>query len=49
MSKYDPLGDYLRCCNKSVISLSFENSQARERTQLLMDIANQENGIVIGT
>ena len=27
----------------------FENSQARERTQLLMDIANQTDGIVIGT
>ena len=29
--------------------ITYENSQARERTQLLMDIANQENGIVIGT
>ncbi len=27
----------------------YENSQARERTQILMDIANEENGIVIGT
>ena len=27
----------------------FENAQARERTQVLMDIANAENGIVIGT
>ena len=27
----------------------FENAQARERTQILMDIANQQNGIVIGT
>jgi NAD+ synthase (glutamine-hydrolysing) len=27
----------------------FENSQARERTQLLMDIANKELGIVLGT
>ena len=27
----------------------FENAQARERTQVLMDIANQTNGIVIGT
>ncbi|MBO5668127.1 MAG: NAD(+) synthase [Lentisphaeria bacterium] len=27
----------------------YENSQARERTQILMDIANQVNGIVIGT
>ena len=27
----------------------YENTQARERTQILMDIANQYNGIVIGT
>jgi len=27
----------------------YENTQARERTQILMDIANKENGIVIGT
>lgn len=27
----------------------FENGQARERTQVLMDIANQVNGLVIGT
>ncbi len=30
-------------------NIVFENSQARERTQILMDIANQINGIVIGT
>lgn len=29
--------------------VTYENSQARERTQLLMDVANQENGLVIGT
>jgi len=29
--------------------VTYENTQARERTQLLMDIANQENGMVIGT
>ena len=29
--------------------MTYENSQARERTQILMDIANQKNGIVIGT
>ena len=29
--------------------VTYENAQARERTQILMDIANQENGIVIGT
>ncbi|MFI3301596.1 MAG: NAD(+) synthase [Rikenellaceae bacterium] len=30
-------------------SVSYENSQARERTQILMDISNMEGGIVIGT
>ena len=29
--------------------VTYENAQARERTQILMDIANQEGGIVIGT
>ena len=32
-----------------VHDVTYENSQARERTQILMDIANQEGGIVIGT
>ncbi|MCH5325329.1 MAG: NAD(+) synthase [Eubacterium sp.] len=31
------------------LSVVYENAQARERTQVLMDIANQHNGIVIGT
>ncbi|MCF0228271.1 MAG: NAD(+) synthase [Parasporobacterium sp.] len=30
-------------------SVTYENGQARERTQVLMDIANQTNGMVIGT
>ena len=29
--------------------VTYENSQARERTQVLMDIANQVNGMVVGT
>lgn len=29
--------------------VTYENSQARERTQILMDIANKTNGMVIGT
>ncbi len=29
--------------------VTFENAQARERTQVLMDIANQTNALVIGT
>lgn len=33
----------------SVHDVTYENSQARERTQLLMDIANRKNGLVIGT
>ena len=33
----------------NVHDVTFENSQARERTQILMDIANQTNGIAIGT
>ena len=28
---------------------AYENAQARERTQVLMDVANMENGLVIGT
>lgn len=29
--------------------VTYENIQARERTQILMDVANQEGGLVIGT
>lgn len=29
--------------------VAYENSQARERTQILMDVANMESGLVIGT
>lgn len=29
--------------------IAFENAQARERTQVLMDVANQTGGIVVGT
>ncbi len=32
-----------------VHDVTYENSQARERTQVLMDIANQMNGLVVGT
>lgn len=32
-----------------VHDVTYENSQARERTQILMDIANQTQGLVIGT
>lgn len=33
----------------AVHDVTYENSQARERTQILMDLANKENGMVIGT
>lgn len=29
--------------------ISYENAQARERTQILMDLANMHNGLVVGT
>lgn len=32
-----------------VHDVTYENSQARERTQVLMDLANQENAILVGT
>ncbi|WP_125143320.1 NAD(+) synthase [Clostridium transplantifaecale] len=35
--------------DSSVHDVTYENSQARERTQVLMDLANQYNGMVIGT
>jgi NAD+ synthase (glutamine-hydrolysing) len=33
----------------AVRDITYENVQARERTQILMDIANQEGGLVVGT
>lgn len=35
--------------DENVHDVTYENSQARERTQILMDMANQYNGMVIGT
>lgn len=35
--------------NPDIHDVTYENSQARERTQVLMDIANMENAMVIGT
>jgi NAD+ synthase (glutamine-hydrolysing) len=35
--------------NPDVHDITYENTQARERTQILMDIANQHKGLVIGT
>lgn len=33
----------------NIHDVTYENAQARERTQILMDIANKEGGLVIGT
>ena len=33
----------------NVHDVTYENGQARERTQILMDISNQVGGLVIGT
>ncbi len=35
--------------NSNVHDVTYENSQARERTQILMDLANKTGGMVIGT
>lgn len=35
--------------DESVTNITYENSQARERTQILMDLSNKYNGLVIGT
>ncbi len=35
--------------DKNQHDITYENSQARERTQVLMDLANRYNGLVIGT
>ncbi len=50
-----PIGDTVKSHFKDIghsmedHSVTFENGQARERTQVLMDVANQVGGIVIGT
>ena len=35
--------------DSSVHDVTYENAQARERTQILMDLANEQNGLVVGT
>ncbi len=35
--------------DENTFNAAYENAQARERTQVLMDVANDENGLVIGT
>ena len=34
---------------ENIHDVTYENSQARERTQILMDIANKKGGLVVGT
>lgn len=35
--------------DESITNITYENSQARERTQILMDLSNKYSGLVIGT
>lgn len=35
--------------DKNIHDITYENVQARERTQILMDLANKEGGILVGT
>jgi NAD+ synthase (glutamine-hydrolysing) len=35
--------------DESIHNITYENGQARERTQILMDLSNKYNGMVIGT
>lgn len=50
-----PIAESISCHFKDIaqpenlFDITYENSQARERTQILMDLANKENAIVIGT
>lgn len=37
------------CHDHGVHDVTYENVQARERTQILMDIANKEGGLLVGT
>ena len=48
---HDAVDQHFRDINHdpTVLDVTYENSQARERTQILMDIANQVSGLVIGT
>ncbi|MGP1570245.1 MAG: NAD(+) synthase [Eubacteriales bacterium] len=35
--------------DENLMNATYENAQARERTQILMDVANDVNGLVVGT
>ena len=47
----DAISIHLRDINhdENNLNVTYENAQARERTQILMDIANDINGLVVGT
>lgn len=40
---------HLKAINHEKEDIAYENAQARERTQILMDIANAQKGLVVGT
>ncbi len=40
---------HLKDIGHTAVDVVFENAQARERTQILFDVANQHRGIVVGT
>lgn len=44
LSHFQDIGQDFNCTD-----VTYENAQARERTQVLMDIANQNNGIMVGS
>ncbi len=48
---HDVVSQHLKDIEHDEMSMDvvYENAQARERTQILMDVANQNNGLVIGT
>ena len=37
------------CHDSAIHDITYENTQARERTQILMDLANKNHGILVGT
>ena len=43
------VASHLKDIGHNAKDIAYENAQARERTQILMDIANAKNGIVVGT
>jgi len=46
---HDAVRDHLEALGHTAEDVVFENAQARERTQILFNYANQQNGIVVGT